>query len=193
MAYTDKATVKTYCDISSTDDDDLIDDLIDYAQKAIETYCSRVFEASSDTTRKFDAVRDVDGVTLWLDEDLAAITTVTNGDSVVVSSSEYTTEPRNTTPYYALRLLASSNKYWTYDDDPENAISILGKWAYSTSAPNDIVHATIRFTAWLYNQKDTGGDSTDQPLISPDGTLVMPAAFPRDVLRLITPYKKVIR
>lgn len=71
-----------------------------------------------------------------------------------MSASEYTTEPRNDTPYHALKLLTSSGKSWTYTNDPEDAITITGKWAYSESAPEDIVYACKRLATLFYREKD---------------------------------------
>jgi len=187
MAYTTAANVKTYLKITGSGDDTLIGDLITRAQKAIESYCGRVFEAASDTTRYFDAVEDVAGRRLWLDKDLCAITSVTNGDGDTVSSADYVTQPRNDTPYYALTLVTSSTVSWTYTDDPEDAIAIVGKWAYSTTAPADIVHATIRLASYYYRQKDAqvfGVTSNPE-----QGQLQIPEGIPRDIRAMLWPYK----
>lgn len=87
-------------------------------------------------TRYRDATLDVSGSALYLDDDLLSATTVTNGDAVAVSSSNYVTEPRNETPYYALTLKGSSGLVWTYSTDAENAISIAGVWGYHADYAN---------------------------------------------------------
>lgn len=188
MAYITAAAFKTYRDIDQ-EDDDLISDLINQAQKVIERQTGRVFEQpGADETRYFDAENDVDEETLWLDDDLLTITTITNGDATTVASDEYVTEPRNETPIYAIRLLASSGVAWTYTTDPENAISIAGKWAYSTTPPDDIVLAMLRLTKWFYDQRQS--TEADQPSVSPSGMMLLPGTIPRDVMTLLTPYKK---
>lgn len=193
MAYATAAQLKTYLGITSSGDDSLLSDLIDRAQAIIEQYTRRTFEAAADSTRYFDAAEDVDGATLLLDEDLCAITSIINGDGVAVASGEYVTEPRNETPYYAIRLLSSSNKAWEYTDDgdPENAISITGRWAYSTTPPNDIVHATIRLAAFLYRQKESNAD-IDRPITTADGGMILPSAIPADVRALLDRYRKLV-
>lgn len=192
MAYTTTALLKTYLGITGSGDDTLLTALIARAQAVIDSHCRRTFEASGDTTRYFDAERDVDGVTLFLDEDLCAITSITNGDGDVLTASEYTTEPRNRTPYYAIRLLGSSGLYWTVNDssDAEDAIAIVGKWAYSTSAPDDIVHATLRLAGYLYRQRDNAAD-LDRPVIAGNAT-VLPSQLPSDLKTLLAPYRKVV-
>lgn len=190
MAYTTTALLKTYLGISGSGDDTLLGDIITRAQAMIDSYCRRTFEAAADTTRNFDPTTDVVNQTLWLDEDLCAITTVTNGDSTTIASSEYVTEPRNKTPYHGLTIKASSTAYWTYSTTHENSISIEGKWAYSTSAPDDIVHATIRLAAYLYRQKDNVSDIGGAAVVG-DATL-LPVDLPADIKRTLAPYRKVV-
>lgn len=182
--------LKHYLGITTRPDDALLSALLERAQTLIDTSTRRTFECSTATTRTFDAVADVKGPRLWLDDDLAAITSVTNGDGVVVTSGQYVTEPRRSTPYYALKLLASSNVAWTYTTDPEGAIAIVGKWAYSLTAPEDIQHACIRLAAFLYRQKDTAVD-VDRPLLAGDGNVIMPTTLPGDVMAILNNYLRV--
>lgn len=192
MAYCTTSDVKQYLGVSSTTDDTLIGDLIPRAQQSIDSYCHRTFEATGDTTRYFDADRDTDGPMLYFDADIAAITTVTNGDGTTVASTKYVTEPRNSTPYCAIQLKVSSGLQWEYDSnsDPENAIVVTGRWAWSTSVPDDIVHACIRLTAYFYRQKDAQVfDTTATPEL---GTITIPQGLPKDVTRLLNPYRSLV-
>ena len=193
MAYATLAQLRAYLKLGAieTADDALLADLLVRAQQAIDTYCARTFEASVDSTRYFDAERDVDGYRLLLDTDLCAITSVVNGNGETIASTDYVTEPRNRTPYYAIILKASKGNVWEYDDDPENAIAITGKWAYSITAPADITHACIRLAAFMYRQKDSQSD-VDRPLITGDGVTILPSALPRDVQQLLLPYRRVV-
>jgi hypothetical protein len=188
MAYLSASDLKTYIGTTEAGDDSLLTALIASAQAMIDAYCGRSFEAGSDTTRYFDALADVAGPYLYLDRDLCAITSVTNGDGVLVASNEYTTQPRNgATPYYALKLLGSSNKAWTYTTNPDNAITIVGKWAYSTTAPADIIQATRRLARWLYKQRDGTADA-DRPVTTPDGVTLQPSQIPADIKALLSPH-----
>lgn len=153
MAYTDVPSVKLYLGITSSDEDVLLSILIARAQKLLEAELRRVFEASANTTRYFDAQRDVKGRSLWLDSDLCSIDNITNGDGNTIAGSEYVTEPRNGTPYYAITLKGSSTVSWTYSTDPENAIAVSGKWAWSVTPPKDIVSATEQLVAMLYQSR----------------------------------------
>lgn len=197
--YAATSDVKAYLKIpdSEIEDDTLIGDLATRAQAIIEKKLSRVFEAASDTARKFDAKADTEldeyGARrdlVFYQEDLCSITSIVNGDGMSIASTKYVTLPRNVTPYFGIRLKASSGYVWEYEDDPEDAITIAGKWAYSTSAPEDIVHATIRLAAYLYKQKDTQ-QVFEQVLTSPGGVLRMPSKLPSDVLELLEPYRRM--
>lgn len=190
MAYTTAALLKTYLGISETTDDTLLGTLITAAQAMIDAHCRQTFEASADTTRYFDPTTQVQGRTLFLDMPLCAITSVTNGNSVVVTSGQYVTEPRNGTPWHRLTLKSDNAVAWTYTSAPENAIAIVGKWAYSTTAPADIAQTTIRLAAYLYRQRDNAGD-LDRAIIGTSGIL-LPAALPKDIQTLLRPYVRLV-
>ena len=193
MAYASLSELRAFLRLASgeTTDDTLLTNLLTYAQAFIESpqCCNRVFEASADTTRYFDAVEDTDGARLNFDTDCAAITAVTNGGAVVVPSTAYVTLPANQTPYIGIQLLASKGYTWQFVDDPENAISIAGKWAYSTTAPSAIKDATLVLGKWMYRQLNSDSD-TDRPIISPDGTMLMPTALPRMFWDLVNGYRR---
>jgi uncharacterized phage protein (predicted DNA packaging) len=197
MAYVTTAQVKRYINIDTdtTTDDTLIDDLIPRAQAEIDAHCNRTFEASANSTRYFNAVehveRDGRNALLYLDNDLCAINSITNGDGTTVTALQYTTQPRNETPYFAIKLLASSGVAWTYDDDPEDAIAISGKWAYSTSAPADIVQSCIELVVWMYRRRDTFVDF-ERPQMSPDGTYFVPTSMPKGVEARLKRYKRTL-
>lgn len=187
MAYTNTAAVKAYLGETGSDDDDLLDALVEAAQAWVDNHTGRTFEASADATRYLDCTAPVvDGRRLWLDRDLCAITSITNGDGVAVASTEYVTQPRNETPYYAIDLLSSKSVYWTFTDDVENAIAIVGRWAYSTTAPNAVAQAAKRLAAYLYRQKDA--QVFDVTAMPEAGVIQVPQGMPRDVKLMLAPY-----
>jgi len=190
MAYTTTADVKAYLGISGGGDDDLIEVLIDAAQAYIDAETGRTFEASSNTSKYFDcAAPFVDGRTLYFGEwEAASIDSVTNGDGDTIDSSYYVTLPRNTTPYYGIKLLGSSGLSWTYIDDPESAIEVSAKWAYSASPPDDIVHATKELAAYLYRQKDA--QVFDTTAFPEAGVIQVPKGVPMTVRLIISRYRK---
>jgi len=127
------ADLKTYLGVAATTDDDLMQSMLDAATNRIDTFCARNFQAAADSVRYFDPLANAYGEYLWLDQDLSYLTSVVNGDSVNITT-DLVTQPRNDTPYYALKIKASQSSYWTYDTTPENAITITGRWAYMERA-----------------------------------------------------------
>ena len=193
MAYTDAAHLRVYLGITSTSEDDLLTSLINAAQKAIDAYCGgRTFEATADATRNFTVGVDTDGRMLYLDQDLAQITSVvTNADAAsptTLTSSEYVTHPRNMTPYHAIDILMSSSNSWTYTTNPENGVTVTGRWAWSVTAPDDIVQACKRLAAYFYRQKDAG--VFDTTAIPDAGIIQVPQGIPRDVQLILNQYKR---
>lgn len=196
MAYTNVSDLKTYLGITQTTDDTLLGDMIGAAQAMIDTHCKQTFEATGDTTRRFYAYNvdyggHVDGRDLVLDAPLCAITSVTNGDGVVVSASDYITEPRNATPYYALRLTNNSNLRWTYTDDVEiDTIAVVGRWAYSVSAPADVAQACKLLAGYMYRRRNNALD-LDRAVVVSDAT-IQPLTIPGDILTILRPYRRVV-
>ena len=189
MSYATLKDVKDYLSISGTGDDALISELVQAATAAIDTYTHRTFDVTADTTRYFDAAGDhIIGNVLYLTRDLCQITTVTNGDSTEITSAQYTTIPRNETPYTAIRILSSVNVTWTYTTDYEDAISITGRWGYSIQPPYDIQQATIRLASFYYRQKDS--QLSDVTAIEA-GTVIRTPAMPADVVSIIKPYRRL--
>jgi hypothetical protein len=157
--YVTVAEMKDFLDIDSSTDDALISALISSAQSAINLHCHRVFEAQADTTRYFDAYFNVDGRVLMIDADLCAITSISI-DGTTLAADQYTTNPRNETPYYEIIIKRGSTFAWTDDNaagdyEPEDAIAVTGRWAYSTEADGSIEAATKLLTKYLYQGRDT--------------------------------------
>lgn len=190
MAYTTAALCRTYLGIaaSETGDDTLIGTLITKATGIIDNYCGRTFEAAANTDRKFTIGVDTYGPYLYFDKDLATINSITNGDSTTVTSAQYITLGPDA-PYYGVKLLGSSGITWTFTTDPERAITVSGKWAWSASAPNDIVHATERLVAFLYRQKDTSQDVG--AVVTDTGLTIYPSDLPKDIQAILTPYRRI--
>lgn len=188
--YCTTAEVKAYIGTDKSTDDTLIATLIPRASKRIDTYTRRTFIKRTAETRKFDAVQDVDGRTLYVDDDLLSVSSITNGDGDSISASDYVLLPTNTNPKYAIRLKASSSESWTYSTDPEEAITVVGTWGYynGTVPPDDIKHAAIRLTAWYYAQRKAPFETQGLPEL---GVVTVPTDIPPDIEATLAPYARV--
>lgn len=184
--YASLADVKSYMGIAGNDanDDALIITLIERASGIIDGITDRHFAGVTET-KYFDAV---DGSVLWLfGEDLISIVSVTNGDGTEVPLSDCRLLPRNKTPKWGIEVMSPSS--WQVGAGKE--IAVNGKWGYSETPPPDIVHATVRLTAFLYRQKDTSAD-VDRPLVTGDGVTIMPTGLPSDVKSLVSKYRRIV-
>lgn len=202
MAYVASTDFTEYANHPNADSDDLalFDNLIARAQSVVEQVTGRVFQSDSadagigstnaPVSRTFDADCDVDGAYLWLDRDLAEIVSITNGDGSTVPSSNYVTDPRNDPPFFRIKLLTSGGDLWTWSTDVENAITVSGVWAYSLTPPDDIKHAVLRLTNWMYKQRTADFDA-DRPAITDIGVTIMPAQLPADIMAILRPYKRL--
>lgn len=195
MPYISASDLKSYMKISGNSDDTQLALFADRAQHVIEAYTHRVFEwAGAGTVKKFTPTSYLDGGDL-LDiytlstgmHEFYELTSITNGDSTAVSLSDVVTLPGNLTPKYAIRLKSNVNIRWTYSGAMEEAISVTAKWAYSATAPANIVQAALRIGAYLYRQRDGTPDS-DRPIVSADGVVLSAPTIPSDVRELLRPY-----
>lgn len=130
--YTTVENVRSiYFDIEGVKDDALILDLLRGVCREIDNHAGQFFYPLIET-RYFDVGIATVGRKLTLDRPLLAVTTLTNGDTLVVSSTQYVFEPRNANDYpkWQIRLLGSYGISWQYTQDPENAIALAGVWGY---------------------------------------------------------------
>ncbi len=153
MAYLELDALKTYLGISGTTEDAILTDLLLAAQAAVDAYCDRTFAASSDSTRTFEAGRDTAGRVLYLDHDLAQVTSITNGDqaATTLAATDYVLEPRDP-PYTLVRLRDDTLVAW------EGDINLVGRWAYRIDAPAAVVQATREYAGYLYRTADVQMD-----------------------------------
>jgi len=187
MAYATLAQLREYINVTSTSEDTLLQNLVTRAGQMVDTYTGASFEATT-ATRYYNASEDVDGNTLLLDDDLLTVTTLTNGDSSTIASTDYVLLPPNKSPKYAIRLLGSKGIAWIWASDPENAISVAGAWGHSMVAPYDIVMATLRIAAWMYRQRDA--QVYDTVSVPDRGEIVIPQGLPRDAERILRAYRR---
>ena len=194
MAYVSVADMKTFLEITSSSDDALLADIIEAASRAVDRMVNRTFEASTNTTRKFTPLPQryggniqSDGRTLMFDEDLCALTSITNGDGNVIPSTEYYLVAPNSTVYYGVALKTLSTYNWTYTGSPEQSVLITGKWAYSETCPANVAMAVKKIVKHFYTSRSAESDS-DRDVLSADGVVIAASKIPASVTKLMSPY-----
>ena len=116
-------------------DDGILQAILNAVSRVMDEQTSRRFYPKIET-RYYDVPgnsRD-----LPLDGDLLEIITLTNGDTVVLTTADYYLHPKNSTPYFVVRLKQSSSYYWAQDGDgnTEDVISVKGIWGYHDDYAN---------------------------------------------------------
>jgi uncharacterized phiE125 gp8 family phage protein len=195
MAYATLAQLKAYLGVQKSTDDELLGAVLDRATAVIEKRLGFSFAASGDTIKTFSVIDDIDprcGRLLlfrsWLAAAPTLVQTDADGDNLTIPSTDYILVDRTVgPPYYGIKLKDSSPYVWEYTYDHEEGIKVTGKWGWSTTPPDDIVHACVRLGSFMYRQKETGGEA-DRAAILSDGTMLLPAEIPKDVLAILDKY-----
>lgn len=182
--------MKDYIVTSTTDatDDAVIEDIIEGVSRDFDLFTGRTFYARTET-HTYDTPSDYE---LWIgDDDLLTITTLTNGDATVITSGQYKLYPLNKNPKYKLCLLPTTGVYWDFDSNGnrEGAISIVGTWGYSASAPDDIKEACKREVNSRY-KKRFGENTTSTATITAMGVVLAPEGFSKETIMTLKKYER---
>lgn len=158
------------------------------AESAIDDYTRRNFAGTGGTVfynRYYDDF--VRNNAFYLDRDLFSLTALTNGASQVIPIGSLWLEPQaQSPPYRIIRLMTTYVYTWNTDQ----SMVIVGTWGYSTTPPDAIIQACVRYSAWLYRQKDAGGMAgVEVTGFQDSGETQYPKGMPDDVRYLLSPYR----
>lgn len=135
-AYATLVDYKGIQDINSVDasDDTVIEQLLESASRIIDEETIRTFYPRVETRYVSVPPGGAFADELWLDDDLLEVISVTNGDGVAVTSTDYNLKPRNSYPKYCIDLKDSASVYWTVDSDgnSEDVIAVNAFWGCHT-------------------------------------------------------------
>jgi len=189
--YASVSEFKSYTRITSTDttDDAVITNVLDGASRVIDNETRRTFYARTET-HLYDVP---DTSVLYIDDDdLLTITTLTNGDSEVLTTSDYILLPNNKDPKYAIKIKDASTKTWEDDSsgNDEQVISIVGTWGFSASAPLDIKEACLQIAANYYHKRFGEGDSSETT-ITAGGVVITARDIPASARAILDNYARL--
>jgi len=195
--YATVAQVKAALDITSTQYDGWLTELLEDAQSEIDSEVGYPFQTdgtvSSPTTRIFSGN---DGPSLWID-DCIQIVQVTETiynvvlgtiASVTSQSTDITADvvlgPANISPGYILRRLSGNVFMAGYQN-----YTIKAQWG-QTTIPSDITRVTIRLTCHYFLQRKTNYAES----MSAQGNVRLhyPKDIPMDVQRIIKRHKRTL-
>jgi hypothetical protein len=189
--YCSLAEIKNFLRIVSTDtnDDSVLEQLVEGSSRLIDIETRRTFYARSET-HYYNVPESRE---LWIDDDdLLAITTLTNGDTTTISNTEYNLIPANTVPKYAIVLKEGSLIYWQYSSagNSEMVISVAATWGYSSTTPTDIKVACMRIAERAYHNR-FGENAAESTTITASGVVLTPADIPASAARLLASYRRL--
>ena len=205
--------------VNSAVDDALLARFITAASTFMDQYCHRRFYSRTET-RVFDVPFPIYApsfinypsqgssfypraqVPLFIDDDLLTVTTLTNGDSTVIASTDYKLYPLNDLQKQFIQLLPTSSVVWqtTALGNPLGAISVAGTWGYvNRNATDDLTLEVVAITEQackeiakrFYERRGFAGDF-DRPAVTPYGVVLKPADLPRSVYEMLAPYVRSI-
>lgn len=193
--YASVTEFKAYQRITSTDttDDGVITDILEAASRLIDNLARRTFYART-ATKYYDVPDEYDGDILYIeDDDLLTVTTLTNGDTTVLTTSDYILLPNNSSPKWGIKLKDSSTYTWEQDSDgnDEQVITIVGTWGWSASAPDDIKEACLQIASAYYHRR-FGENMTADTTISTGGVVISPVDIPASARSIIKRYERLV-
>lgn len=186
MAYPTLAQSKVYLDISGTDEDTLLTQMLNGAISAVERYCNRLFVAAAQTyTFPLRHPYFTDHNTVFTPfMDVAAITTLTNGDGTVITTAQYFTEPV-IAPYYQICLRPSSGIVFCTDGD-DTPITLAASIGYSATCPSDIFLEIMRIVALSHAAKAEG----EGAIMTRSGLIIDKSEWPKQTLEVLNRRKR---
>jgi len=112
---------------ADTVDDAVIANILEAVSRYCDGQCNRKFYPTVET-QTFDVP---EGRSLFVDDDLSEVLSVTNGDGSTVASTYYNLYPPNQYPKDEIRLTETSNLFWSNSSTSyEQVIDIDAIWAY---------------------------------------------------------------
>jgi len=155
MTYPTLANLRTWVNVATGDDSPLqwaVDAAIAYVEKST----GRLFVAATETRSYVPGKNFVshDHFTLHLMNDLVSVTTLTNGDGVEISSSDYTLYSNSgSAPYHQIVLHPWSSVRFGF---VSQNITVAGDWGYSADCPDDVFEAILVLAQHDYLARQTG-------------------------------------
>lgn len=173
-------------------DDEVMAHLIEAASRYIDDETGRTFYSRTET-HYFDVPTYGDGRRLYLDDDLISVTSLTNGDSVVLTTTDYMLEPYNRAPYMSVKLKESSSYSWQVDSsgNAERSITIVGSWGWVATTPKDIKEACLQLARNWYKRR-YGENVETVSTITSAGVVIEPRDVPYQVKRILDHYRRII-
>lgn len=145
-------------------DDEVLDDIITDASRAIDDYCNRQFWASAETLALDVTAERI----LWFGKDVLAVQSASNGDGALIAAGNYYLWPRGAQSYAAIVFNPGASVGWVgaSNGNDEGVIAIAASVGYcdraasaasSPASSQTVIRSTRRATiikaAIMYRQR----------------------------------------
>lgn len=156
-------------------EDAVLQTFLDQAEAELNAQTKKRYEAATETHyfRPCDMAWNNARV-LLLKDWLLSVSTLTNGNSTVISPVDYWLLPRGGGPYSAIEI-KSSAAGWSFNTDGE--ISVAGAWGFTATADDRVKRVTMRLAEFFFQKRATTGESQ----VIGEGQIIVAAMYPEDV------------
>jgi len=180
-------------------DDEVLDNIITDASRAVDNFCARQFYAASETL--YLDVPQPYSRSIWFGPDVLAVQAASNGDGASMGSGNYYLWPRGAQSFAAIVLKESASLGWvgTSGGDYEGAITVAASVGYvdraasaasSPAAGQRVIAATRRATLIVASAfyRKRFGQGVEAAKVTAAGVVLTPMGMPRDAAELLEPY-----
>lgn len=130
-----REAVKRAVKIYGSDQNSIIDRLIDGESRRFEAETRRYFIPRTETRLYRWPQRDMPAGMLWLDQDLLSVTSLKaqaqDATPTTIPAADYFLEPVNVLPYNRIEIDLSSSSVFASGATPQRSIEVAGVWGYS--------------------------------------------------------------
>lgn len=130
-----REAVKRAVKIYGSDQNSIVDRLIDGESRRFEAETRRYFIPRTETRLYRWPQRDMPAGMLWLDQDLLSVTSLKaqaqDATPTTIPAADYFLEPYNVSPYNRIEIDLSSSSVFASGATPQRSIEVAGVWGYS--------------------------------------------------------------
>lgn len=175
-SYGTLANLKLRLNITTSSDDSLLTDALASASRKVEDLAGRSW-ASGTVTQKYgvgDSLIDEDKRLLYLDGLLTSIATLTNGDGVVITGTNYVLLPRNEALKNAILLTKAGGYLWSFGSSDDGEISVNST---TWTVPENVAEAAYVIAEALYRRGEKGAPTLQDSIEDARKLLATPLGF----------------
>lgn len=193
MAYPTTANLKTFLGITVSTYDTPLGYILEAVIAWVESYTSRKFVISGDTTVKFPCQYPYvsnDGLTLILKlKEVVTVTTLTLPDGQVVASTDYWLAPVGDAPYSSINLFAGGS--YRFTPNLNNFVEVVGKFGYSEACPDSIFGVIMQISQYFWTLRNTGGGGGSNAAGAAGGKITLNTAqLDEKVMAILDTYRR---